>query len=226
LEVTEHLGTLAYLTIEPEDFDRERPYPMVVMLHGKGVHMGDLAPLCAEIDTRSFVYALPNAPVTLAHGGFAWVDPHEGGPGGMRETEEPLMAFLAEVGDRYEVEPGRTVLGGFSQGGMMTLRLGLADPGAFLGLFALSASAPDLGVLRARLPERRDQPIFMSHGAQDAMVPIKEGRETREFLESQGYAPEYHEYQMGHQITQAVVEDLARWLHTVTRSAGAQGPQA
>lgn len=226
MKVTEHQGTLAYLTIEPEDFDRDRPYPMVVMLHGYGANMGDLAQLCPVIDRSAFVYALPNAPVPLSPTGFAWADPPHASSEAVQEAEQALTAFFVEVSDRYDVEPGRTVLGGFSQGGMMTLRLGLADPGAFLGLFALSASAPDPGVLRARLPERRDQPIFMSHGALDAIVPMEQGRGTREYLESEGYAPEYHEYEMGHQITQAVVEDLTRWLYTVTRAAGAKGPQA
>jgi predicted esterase len=32
------------------------------------------------------------------------------------------------------------------------------------------------------------------------------------FLEDYGYAPEYHEYDMGHGISEDVLRDLAPWL--------------
>ena len=47
------------------------------------------------------------------------------------------------------------------------------------------------------------------------MISVNDARRSREFLESEGYAPEYHEYEMGHEINQAVIDDMVVWLGSV-----------
>ena len=77
MKVTEHAGSaLKYLAVEPEGYEPGKPYPMIVLLHGYGSHMGDLASLCPVIDRIGYVYICPNAPLPLGMGfgssGFAW----------------------------------------------------------------------------------------------------------------------------------------------------------
>ena len=52
------------------------------------------------------------------------------------------------------------------------------------------------------------------------MVGMEQGRENRRFLEEVGYAPEYHEYDMPHSVSQEVVRDLTPWLHRVLPPRG------
>ena len=221
MEVKEHRGgALDYLVVEPDGYDADRPYPLAVLLHGYGSHMGDLAALCPEIDTGRLLYALPNAPVRLDLGygsvGFAWVHPPEGDrPEAAQDAEDKRSAFLSEVTGRHQVEPGRIVVGGFSQGGVMAFRWGLPNPDTFMGLFALSARMPEPDSMLTRLPDERRQPIFISHGTLDPIIAVNEGRSSRLFLQSNGFDPEYHEYEMGHQITPAVLADLVKWLDGV-----------
>ena len=66
------------------------------------------------------------------------------------------------------------------------------------------------------LPAGRDQSIFISHGAQDTLIPLEDGRTTRDILVSHGYAQEYREYEMTHEITGEVPGDLANWLPSHT----------
>ena len=40
-----------------------RSYPMIILLHGFGAHMGDLASLAPAIDPTGYVYIFPNAPI-------------------------------------------------------------------------------------------------------------------------------------------------------------------
>jgi phospholipase/carboxylesterase len=181
--------------------------------------MGDLAGVCQAIDTRKYLYALPNAPIPLQGSsgvvGYAWSDLPEGGNAeAAQNAVEMLAAFLGEVTDQYPVEHGQVALGGFSQGGMMTYMWGLPNPKLFLGLAVLSSRVPEPDVLLERLPAARTQRIFIAHGTADSMVSVKHGRESRQFLEAQGYSPEYREYQMGHEITQDVLADLVPWFHT------------
>ena len=230
MQVTEHSGdTLKYLTLEPDDHNPETPYPMVILLHGFGSNMHDLASLCPSIDPRGYIYVCPNAPLPLEIGlgatGYAWLIPPEGSPEAFLSASDQMAAFYEEVLGRYQVHPGWAVLGGFSQGGVMTYRSGLTNPKRFRGLIALSAWIPDTDGLLAELPEQRDQHIFIAHGWADTMIPLTRAREARRFLESEGYVPHYREYQMGHQTSQEEVDDLAGWLRGVLPPSGPISPR-
>lgn len=223
MEVKEHQGTsLRYLTIEPDGYEPDIQYPMIILLHGYGSHMGDLAGLSQAIDRRGYLYAMPNAPIPMQAGygvaGYAWTSPSEM-DGDVDEeaqhAEERLAIFFKEVVALYHLEPGQVVLGGFSQGGMMTYRWGLPNPHLFRGLAPLSGKIQDTDDLLSRLPGSRDQSIFVAHGTEDALIPVEEARRSLRLLREQGYTPDYREYAMGHEISQEVVVDVAHWVHGV-----------
>ena len=72
MKAEEHEGrSLKYVTVLPDDYNPELSYPLIIMLHGFGAHMGDLAGLAPAIETKGYVYACPNAPerVYLTLGG-------------------------------------------------------------------------------------------------------------------------------------------------------------
>ena len=219
-------GPLRYVTVEPDDYSEGTPYPLVVLLHGYGAHMGDLATVAPAIDPSGYVYAFPNAPHPLDTGfgpvGFAWAFfPPEADDDAAAESESLLYDFMDDVEERLGVPDGQVVLGGFSQGGMMTLRVGLGAPDRFRGLAVLSGRLMDDDTFDD-LPTRRAQPIFIAHGTYDEIIPINEGRRARDSLRQQGYAPEYHEYEMAHEIGQHEIEDLTRWLHAVLPPGGSR----
>ena len=43
-------GGLKYLVLEPDGYEEGREYPMVILMHGYGSSMSDLASLCPIID--------------------------------------------------------------------------------------------------------------------------------------------------------------------------------
>ena len=213
-------NSLTYLLVEPDGFDESLEYPAVVLLHGFGASMTDLASLAPMIDHTGYVYLFPNAPIPMQIGpgitGYAWTPPGEAGAeGAARRADELLAGFFDEVAERHGVADGGIVMGGFSQGGAMTYRFGLTRPEKFAGLVILSGRVQSAGELSESLPEYRDQPIFVAHGTLDTMIGIADARRSREFLESAGYGPQYHEYEMGHEINQDVMSDLVPWLHDV-----------
>ncbi len=213
---------LHYLAIFPDDYDASADYPVIVMLHGFGANMQDLAGLAPSINSRGYVYVCPNAPVPFELGpgmiGYGWHPPRgQAVEDDYEQAETLLAAFFEQALAEFRAGDGRALLLGFSQGGGMTYRMGLGRPETFAGLVALSASLPDPEVLRPRLPERerRSQPVFVAHGKYDQMVSMDSARRTREFLDAEGYAPEYREYDMGHEIPAEVLRDLTPWLEAV-----------
>ncbi len=209
--------TLAYLMIEPDGYDPGLDYPLVVLLHGFGASMDDLVGLCPAIGRAGYLYACPNGPLPFSIGpgitGYGWTPPRgQATAEDAVRAKDMLDAFFQEVMELYNVPPGRVLLGGFSQGGGMTYRCGLPRPETFRGLAALSSVMPDPQELRQALPAPRTQAIFISHGTHDDILPVEEGRRALEFLEAEGYSPDYREYPMRHEIDAAVMRDLVPWI--------------
>ena len=212
-------GALEYVLVTPDGFAADGAWPLVVLMHGFGANMYDLPSLASAIDPTGYVYAFPNAPYRLAGmGGFSWSANRPGvvEPAGPEQSvEERLDAFTSEVAERTGATTGNMVLGGFSQGAGLSLRHGLLRPETFKGLIVLSGFFRDAEEVRPLLPADRSQPIFLVHGRQDPVVALEQAHENKRFLEEVGYAPEYHEYDMQHSISQDVIRDLAPWLHRV-----------
>lgn len=213
---------LLYVTVLPEGYNPSARYPLVILLHGYGAHMYDLASIAPSLDARGYIYVCPNGPIPVLIGqgmmGYSWRPPRDdGGPAEAQQeqvlrVEGMLQEFFPEVMERYNTPPGKAALIGFSQGGTVTYNLGLAHPETFAGVACLSTGIADPDLVRSRLPVQRTQPVFIAHGLQDN--PDR-ARRAKAFLEEAGYAPEYHEYQMGHEISEAVLRDLAPWVHRV-----------
>jgi phospholipase/carboxylesterase len=58
-------------------------------------------------------------------------------------------------------------------------------------------------------------PIFLAHGLQDPIVEARRGFETRQILETAGYAVEWHTYPMPHSVCPQEIADIAAWLRRV-----------
>lgn len=221
MEAHQHEGkNLPYIVVHPDGYRAGGRYPMIILLHGYGANMADLAGLAPAIHETGYVYACPNAPVAVPIGagvmGYGWgAIGEQRTPEETQHIEELLLAFFDEVMEQYDVSPGRVALGGFSQGGGMTVRLGLPRPDLFAGLFALSSGVGDLDEIKDRLPEQRNQPIFVAHGTEDPFLMDGRAQRSLALLKAEGYTPEYHEYAMAHEITPAVIADLTAWLQRV-----------
>ena len=213
-----HQGNgLKYLTVLPDGYNPESRYPLVIMLHGFGANMQDLAGLAPVINSTGYVYACPNAPIAFDLGrgqaGYGWTKPRgESTPEEVVNAENLLGGFFDEVFEQFHVAPGLSVLLGFSQGGGMTYRCGLPRANIFAGLVALSASLPDPKELESKLPDERTQPIFIAHGLSDPLVSAESAVNANRFLDEAGYSPEYHEYNMAHEISTEVLNDLVPWI--------------
>jgi phospholipase/carboxylesterase len=213
---------LHYVLAKPDGFEPSSGLPLIILLHGFGASMYDLAGLAGAINPTGYVYAFPNAPFEVQLGpgmtGYSWMT---GRPGmapplvDAPSTDALLDAFLQEIRSEVGASDGRIVLGGFSQGGGLTLSHGLPRPGTFAGLAVLSGFFRDQDAVRPRLPAERTQPVFLAHGTHDNVVPIDAGRYTRLFLDELGYPVTYNEYPMSHEISQPELNDLAAWLHNV-----------
>jgi len=145
-EINEGTG-LRYVTVVPDDYTPDSTYPLVIMLHGFGANMQDLAGLAPAINDTGYVYACPNAPIPFQLGpgqtGFGWMTPRGGGTSEETETSVKLLSdFFDTVFKQFNVSPGQALLMGFSQGGGMTYRCGLGRAEQFADWLHLAPLFP------------------------------------------------------------------------------------
>ena len=112
---------LHYLVIFPDDYNADADYPVVVMLHGFGANMQDLAGLAPSINRKGYVYVCPNAPIPfeLAPGmiGYGWHPPRgQATEEHFGQAETLLDAFFSEVLKEFRAQEGRAVLLGLLPG--------------------------------------------------------------------------------------------------------------
>ncbi len=205
------------------------PTATVIWLHGLGADGHDFEPVVPELvrpGERPWRFVFPNAPqrpVTL-NGGMlmpAWYDilgldrRAVEDAAGFRETDLSIGALIARETARG-IAPHRVVLAGFSQGGAVSLYTGLRCGAPLAGVMALSCYLPLAERLEAeRQAANAATPIFMAHGAADAMLPVAMGLESRDFLRRLGFSVEWHEYPMAHSVCAAELADIREFLFRV-----------
>jgi phospholipase/carboxylesterase len=209
--------------------------PVVVLLHGFGAPGDDLVSLArvlgAPAGTR---FVFPEAPVSLGAeyaGGRAWwwIDLTErmrrralgAGveidevPEGLEAARAKVEALLGAVEDTLRPPPGKVVLGGFSQGAMLSLDVALHSERALAGLVLMSGTHIAAKEWAARFERRRGLPVFMSHGQTDELLPFPVAEGLRGTLGGHGIAVEWVPFRGGHGIPPNVVDGVSAFLRRV-----------
>lgn len=198
------------------------PVGTVIWLHGLGADATDFEPLVPMLDLpMALRFVFPNAPerpITI-NGGMrmrGWYDIDPANPG---SGDADIAASARQITDliaaeqRRGTDSARITLAGFSQGGVIALEVGLTLPDRLAGIMALSTYLHDPDGLPDRLSlASAELPIFMAHGASDAMIPIARAVSSRTALEALGYRPQWHQYPMGHQVCPEEIAHISQWL--------------
>lgn len=211
--------------------------PVVMLLHGFGAPGDDLVPL-ADVDvmevpagTRWF---FPEGPLSLSMGfgdSRAWwiidmariqADRAAGRvrdlsmeiPKGLALARERLLGFLNELPRQVPMDYKKTVIGGFSQGAMLTCDAALHTDYPFAGLVQLSGNLLAQPVWGPLMLKRKELPVFQCHGTKDDILPYVGGERLREALSKSGLVVDWHSFRGGHEIPESVVKPLGSFLRT------------
>ena len=80
------------------------------------------------------------------------------------------------------------------------------------GVIAQSGYIPHEAGLEIDEVGVRNKPFLLTHGIQDPMLPVDWARRSRDTLRALGVALEYHEFNMGHQVTAESLDVISAWL--------------
>lgn len=192
--------------------------PLLVLLHGVGSNEEDLFKFADHLPAELIVVSA-RAPYTLDKNRYAWyqVDFSSGKPVINAEQAEKsllvLKLFINQLAERYQADPARIFLAGFSQGAIMSYSAAFTYPEKLAGIAAFSGRVLD--EIRPQIkmsPQLEKLQIFISHGVLDPMLPVNYAREAKELIDSYHLHLSYHEYETGHTIDAAVLADFLTWI--------------
>jgi phospholipase/carboxylesterase len=181
------------------------PAGALVLSHGRGADELDLMPLLELLDPEQrLVGLLPRGPLSLPPGGAHWYIVREiGYPDAptFTETFAAASVWLDGALEEAGVPIERTVLGGFSQGAVMSYSLGLAASRPRpAGIIAMSGFIPTVDGFELDLESAAGMPVSISHGTYDPVIGVEFGRDARDRLRAAGADVDYREDPVAHQI--------------------------
>ncbi len=193
--------------------------PAVVLIHGRGTNERDLLPIGARLPEELHVLSVrapdpmgaPNSytwyELDLSAGGIHASQPHDEQ---FRRSLDRLHEFVAAAVERYDLDPDRVGLLGFSQGAITSLSALLERPDAYRWVVALN------GYLAATHESQADaasgKPVFVGCGSRDRVIPPQRAERATELLTEAGADVRFERYDVGHGTTPGEIADVAAWL--------------
>ncbi len=183
-----------------------------VMLHGLGDSIEGYRWLPEAMRLPWMNYLLVNAPDEY-YGGYSWYnfagERSDIVPG--VERSRKLLFELLDARRAAGFPTEQTTLGGFSQGCLMSLDVGLRYPHRFAGIVGISGYVCEPEKLVQELsPVAKQQRLLVTHGTKDPIVRFAETRAQMQLLENAGLNLQFRQFEKAHTIAGEEELDLIR----------------
>ena len=214
--------------------DPEEAKQVVVLLHGFQMQPSDLAPFAHSLGAPAW-FLFPEAPLAADPSGRAWWhidaklrdqtllkgprDFAEQHPPDLARARAQLLALVTALAPR--VGPRPLVLGGFSQGAMLTCDTVLRSTFPLSAMVLLSGSRIAFDEWEPLLPNGRLRglPTLVAHGNTDADLAFAAGTALRDCLTAAGADVTWQPFEQGHEIPLVVWRALRKFLATLHAAA-------
>lgn len=198
----------------PPAREAESVYPTILALHGRGSNEQDLIGLASYLP-KEFLWISPRGTFSLGPGSYEWFQITQiGRPDAVRLANalQTIDTFIDEIVVSYPVDKNKLYLLGFSQGSIVSMSYALIKPQRVTGVIAQSGYIPHESGLEIDGAHIRSKPFILTHGTQDPLLPVEWARRSRDTLQKLEVNVEYHEFSMGHQVTEESLAVINLWL--------------
>jgi phospholipase/carboxylesterase len=200
--------------------------PTMVLLHGFGSSAEQWMPYSKTVTILpNLEFLFPQGPVLMLRtdgsgAGHAWwdlklaehrrsgkagVDLRDEDPAGLERAGTLVESFIEGIGHPV-------ILGGFSQGAMVSCQIAFTSDLPLEALVLLSGTPLAESAWRAGMPRRKGLPVFMSHGRADDILPFDLAQVLRDEMVAVGLDVTFVAFDGGHQIPEEVVAALRAFL--------------
>ncbi len=202
--------------------------PALVLLHGYGADAQDLSGLTPFLDfEENFSFYFPDGPLEIPIGfgqvGKAWFpipmsqltdgfDFEDVKPVGLEGIVAKLEKFLSQL-PHEEV-----IIGGFSQGAMLTTHVALMNPSRFRGLVALSGTLCNVQEWQSFCDRTENRfPVFQTHGHYDSILTFHQAQKLDSFFRRNNFETQFYAFNGEHEIPAEAIRRLKIFLSQVSK---------
>ncbi len=207
--------SLQYLVRTPKKAIKNPP--LLILLHGYGSNMDDLFSFAEELP-EDFLIISAQAPNEMGYGGFAWYainfDDVNGKFSDLEQAKNSIDAiaeFIDEIKEKYQTNPEKTFLLGFSQGAILSYSWSFFYPNKVQYVIALSGYV-NQELLPTKISTTIKTEYYCSHGSVDQVLPVEWARKTSPFLTNLGLKNVYFEYPVGHGVAPQNFYSFKNWI--------------
>lgn len=191
--------------------------PLLILLHGYGSNEHDLFSFASELPDELLIVSA-QAPYAMGFGGYAWYalnfDDANGKYSDIPQAKESIQrihAFIESMQEKYQADPAKTFLLGFSQGAILSYALSFQYPNKIPYVIALSGYI-NTELLPTEFPNNITTSYYCSHGTVDQVLPIDWARKSKGFMEAKGIAHQYEEFPVGHGVNPQNFYNFKNWI--------------
>ena len=203
--------------------------PLIVFFHGYGANAWDLVSLSEELSVLGATWVFPNGHLEVPIGpgwmGKAWFPIDEQAmaaethrdfsdirPPGLDMALEKSSGLLQEL---RPTEHSKVIIGGFSQGAMLTLETLLSTNCPVNGVVLLSGTLLDQAAWKSKIKSHPPIPFFQSHGKQDSLLSFSAAQKLEQVLQEGGWEGKLRAFNGGHEIPSSVLLELKNFMTRV-----------
>lgn len=204
----------------PQGYDKNKEYPLVIGIHGKGGTALGFASVREKIKKKDFIFLVPEAPYEYGGGrlgrpAFNWFYMTKDKK--VWEWADPItVEYLADVcrvmKERYRVS--EVVLLGFSEGVAAAYMTAFTYPEEISGVIAFAGILPPEGMFPGEKINRSAGKfkVFIGHGKRDRAISIKVSEDAFRKLKKKGFDVRFSSFGGGHTVDGAVLNKSIRWM--------------
>ncbi|MDP5106129.1 MAG: phospholipase [Polaribacter sp.] len=207
--------SLDYISREPK-IKTENP-PLLILLHGYGSNMEDLFSFSEELPDELLIISA-EAPYQMGFGSYAWYainfDDIKGKFSDLEQAKtslDKIALFIDEIKTKYQTDPTKTFLLGFSQGAILSYSLSFFYPNKVQNIIALSGYI-NTELLPKEISKEIKTNYYCSHGSVDQVLPVEWARNSKPFLDKLGLNNTYSEYPVGHGVAPQNFYSFKAWI--------------
>ncbi len=199
---------------------------LLVLMHGVGSNEEDLFGLAHYVPPQFHVVSL-RAPYVMGPGAYGWFEfsINRAGDRIINEPQETasratVAKTVASAAEQLGIPPERVVVGGFSQGGIMSLSLLLTQPALLQAAMVLhSRLLTQVVPLVAEPGALKGKQLWLSHGTHDQVIPLASAHAIKDLVGTLPIELSYSEYPSAHELIQQELVDAMGWLQRLATNA-------
>lgn len=204
--------------IRPASPASSEPVPLLIFLHGYGSNEVDTGNFAKSFDDRCMVVSV-RAPYKISENKYKWYQFERKGHeynfsyDELKKSRARIIQLIKSLQKEYNIDKDKIMVGGFSQGAMMSLAISLKHSDLISGAMILSGdllTEIEQEIMDKKIDKRLD--IYISHGRQDRVLSFAEAVKDIKFLKAKGIDVYEQYFDSAHTISRENFISLNRWL--------------